>query len=335
MLVVVALADIATGQRAVVLSLVVVAPLLAASLLGPLLTAGYAFAALVVGAVLGAASELYVERRLGDQLVRLLTIALGGVLAVATAYARVRREERLARVLRVAAVAQQAILPAVPEQIGPLRLAASYDSAAQEAAIGGDLYAAVPSPFGVRLLIGDVRGKGLDAVRLASAVVGAFRERAHDRSELAELVRDLDRAVIRAAGDEDFVTAAVAQVSGGELLLVNAGHVPPLLVRAGVAAALAPTSASSPLGLGVSARPVPVALEPGDRLLLYTDGITEARRPTDRSFFPLDRVVVPCLGSGTLPDALQSLRAAVTEWVGGTLQDDVALLAVEYAPGDG
>jgi serine phosphatase RsbU (regulator of sigma subunit) len=114
------------------------------------------------------------------QLTRLALIAAGGVLAVAASSARKRREARLADVLRVAEVAQRAVLPDVPDRIGMIRLTAHYESAAREASLGGDLYAALPTSYGVRLLIGDVRGKGLEAVRLASVILGAFRERAHD-----------------------------------------------------------------------------------------------------------------------------------------------------------
>ncbi|NHC46712.1 serine/threonine-protein phosphatase [Motilibacter sp. K478] len=322
--------ELATSSKAVVLALVVVAPLLASSLVGPVSTLAYAVASLGVGAALGAWSHQYTDGRLGDQITRLATILVGGALAVGAARARVRREARLARVLRIAAVAQQTILPPVPERLGPLRLAASYDSAQEEASIGGDVYAAVDTPHGQRLLIADVRGHGLDAVRLASTVLGAFRERADERASLTELATDLDRAVSRAADAEDFVTAVLLQVSGAELQVANAGHPDPLLLRDGVAVPLPPSGPTPPLGIGARPRPVRVRLEEGDRLLLHTDGVTEARRPSDAAFFPLSRLVAPCLGSGTLEQGLAGLRAALIEWAGGSLSDDVTLLAVEF-----
>ena len=326
--------ELATGADAVVLALVVIAPLFSSSLLGPGPTAAYAVAALLVGAGLGLYADQYVPDRLSDQLVRLVTISAAGALAVAASRNRVRREERLAQVRRVAAVAQEAILPPVPERLGPLLLAASYDSAEEEAAVDGDLYAAVSTPFGQRLLLADVRGHGLDAVRLASIVLGAFRERAHERPLLDDLTVDLDGSVTRAADLEDFVTGVLLEVSDGHLLISNAGHTDPLLLRAGTTVPLAPTHPSLPLGLGARTSALDLALEPGDRLLLYTDGAAEARRPADGAFFPLTQVAARNLRTGTLPQGLTRLRAALTEWTGGALTDDVTLLAIEYAPAE-
>jgi phosphoserine phosphatase RsbU/P len=264
------------------------------------------------------------------QLTRLALIAAGGVLAVAASSARKRREARLADVLRVAEVAQRAVLPDVPDRIGMIRLTAHYESAAREASLGGDLYAALPTSYGVRLLIGDVRGKGLEAVRLASVILGAFRERAHKRADLRTLARDLDRAVQRVAEPEDFVTAALAQLDDDCCLsVVNAGHPPPLLVRDGVTVPLLPSEPRPPLGLDGAPLLLTLQLRPKDRLLLYTDGMTEARRPGDGAFFPVEQVLAPSLGTGSLPDGLTAVRSALLEWTQGGLADDVALLAVE------
>ena len=307
-----------------------VVPLLGANIVGPRLTALYAFAAVVCATLVGVPDGLYQDRALPVQLARLLLIAGAGVLAVAASAVRERRENRLADVLRVADVAQRAVLPAVPDRVGMLRLAAHYESSAREASLGGDLYAALATPHGVRLLIGDVRGKGLEAVRLASVILGAFRERAHERPDLCTLAADLDRAVSRVAGPEDFTTAVLAQVDDDCCLtVVKAGHPGPLLVRDGIAVALSPAQPSPPLGLRAQPVPLTLELQPADRLLLYTDGMTEARRAGDRAFFPAERLVAPTLGSGSLPEGLGALRAALVQWADGHLEDDVALLAVE------
>ena len=113
----------------------------------------------------------------------------------------------------------------------------------------GDFYEALETPHGVRLLVGDVRGKGLDAVRLAGVVLGSFRDAAQDRPDLAEVAAALDRSVTRAIGPEDFVTAVAVQVLGdGSAVVVNCGH-PALLVRGGQATELDPPEPAPPLGL--------------------------------------------------------------------------------------
>lgn len=320
-----------SGAEAVVLSLVVVAPLVAASYLPVRETAAYAVLAVATGAVLGIYAQQY-ERELAlTQLVRLSTIAAASALAVVSAQLRVQREARLAQVLRVAAAAQQAVLPPLPARLGPLALAASYDSAAAEAAIGGDTYAAEQTAdHGIRLLIADVRGHGLDAVRLAATVLGSFRERAHEAPDLTALVAALDRAVSRAASDEDFVTCLVAQVADdGQLSVANAGHGAPLLLRGGTVTTLDCARPSLPLGLGAQPETVSMPLRPGDRLVLFTDGIAEARRPDDGAFFDVERAVMTYLDQGELGGGLASLRQSVLSWTGDELKDDLTVLVAE------
>jgi serine phosphatase RsbU (regulator of sigma subunit) len=330
-IVAVSVLDLESSRRTVVLGLVATAPLLAANLVGAGLTAVYGVLAMVAAVLLGFTDHLYddADGRQG-QLVRLLAIALSGVIGVLAARRRVAREHHLRQVSRVAEVAQQAVLAPIPARIRGLALAVQYTSAAVDARIGGDLYAAVDTPFGVRLLIGDVRGKGLEAVRLASHLLGAFRERAAERADLGVLLDDLDRAVTRDAEDEDFVTAVLAQLTqDGQLTVVNAGHPAPLLLRRSVAIVLRPPVRRPPLGLPGEHAALTMDVHPGDRLLLYTDGLAEARHRVDGTFFPLRQYAVPALSSGTLEEGLLGVRQAVTDWTGGSLTDDVAMLAVE------
>src|SRR5204863_458858 len=100
--------------------------------------------------------------------------------------------------------------------------------------------------------IGDVRGKGLDAVRLASIVLGSYRHVAYERADLRAIVADLDRAVARSVGDEDFVTAALVEERGGTLTIVNCGHPAPLLLRRGQVGLL---SLRGAIGGGILVRP--------------------------------------------------------------------------------
>src|SRR5437763_15382154 len=111
-----------------------------------------------------------------------------GVIGVLLSRYRIARERRLAQVIKVAEAAQRAILLPVPEQLGPVRVAVIYEGAASDAVVGGDLYGFVVTSHGLRILVGDVRGKGLDAVRMSAQVLATFRERANDHPELPVLM---------------------------------------------------------------------------------------------------------------------------------------------------
>jgi sigma-B regulation protein RsbU (phosphoserine phosphatase) len=258
-------------------------------------------------------------------------IGIGGATALAAAAAAVRERqaERIAELSKLAEVAQQAILRPIGPRLGSLAIAGRYISATIAADIGGDLYEAVDTPYGVRVIIGDVRGKGLDAVRLASIVLGSYRHVAYDRADLRAVVNDLDRAVSRSVGEEDFVTAVLVEERGGTLTVVNCGHPAPLLLRRGEVISLDPPAPAPPLGFVPSVRARVERLEPGDRLLLFTDGLAEARR--DGAFFPIAERAWRLLGHGSVSDGLASVETALVQWVHGRLDDDIALVLLEYA----
>jgi len=266
-------------------------------------------------------------------MVNIAGIMLATGIAAAVATIRQRQDDRIGELLRLAAVAQQAVLRPLGPQVGNLAVAGRYISASAAADIGGDLYEALDTPYGVRIIIGDVRGKGLDAVRLASIVLGSYRHVAFERADLRAIVTDLDRAVARSVGDEDFVTAALVEERGGTLTIVNCGHPAPLLLRRGQVIALDPPAPAPPLGFMPVARPRVERLEPGDRLLLFTDGLGEARR--DGEFFPTADRAWRLLGHGTVGDGLASLETALVDWVHGQLEDDIALVLLEYGGPDG
>ena len=136
----------------------------------------------------------------------------------------------------------------------------------------------------------------------------------------------------RSVGDEDFVTAALVEERGGTLTIVNCGHPAPLLLRRGEVIPLDPPAPAPPLGFMPVARPRVERLEPGDRLLLFTDGLGEARR--DGEFFPTADRAWRLLGHGTVGDGLASLETALVDWVHGRLDDDIALVLLEYAGAD-
>ena len=318
--------DIVGGRNAELLGLLVGPPILAASFVGPKRTVGVGLVALA--AAVGYGRAVGVDLLAGSQGVPAVAIGAATVLSGVVARVRVEREGRLRAVTRVAEVAQRALLGGVPPALGSLRLAVLYASASAEASIGGDFYEALATPHGVRLLVGDERGKGLDAVRLAGVVLGSFRDAAQDRPDLAQVAAALDRSVTRAVGPEDFVTAVLVQVLGdGSAMVLNCGHPAPLLVRAGRATELDPPEPAPPLGLGPRPEPLRLRLALGDRILLYTDGASEAR--ARGGFFPLQAAAAFALVSADLEAGLESLWAELQRHVAGQLHDDVALLLIE------
>ncbi|MFG2205747.1 PP2C family protein-serine/threonine phosphatase [Streptomyces sp. NPDC048638] len=260
-----------------------------------------------------------------------------------------RHGRRLDLVRTVAEAAQLAVLPAPPEHIGPLAIAARYQAAQSEARIGGDAYAVQRTPFGVRLLIADVRGKGLGAVSAVSVLLGAFREAAEQEPELPALADRMERALLREdeqTSEEDrlegFITALICEVhpGGDGLRLLNCGHPAPYLCHDGELRALEAADPGLPLGMGVLGVPRPATVNwpfpVGSTLLLVTDGVTEARDRRGTFYDP----VIELAGRGPFrgPEELIGLLIREVErWTGGPRDDDMAVLAVTRTagPGDG
>lgn len=258
----------------------------------------------------------------------------------------VRSTQRQQRVLidvrTVAEVAQRVLLRGLPANLVSLRSAVRYVAAAAEARIGGDLYEVVTTPFGDRLIIGDVRGKGLPAVEAAADVLGIFREAAHQEGDLAAIAARISAGLSRRpqsaqSDSEEFVTAVLVSVAPGSTHaeLVNCGHPSPLLVHDGQVTSLTPPERTPPLGLldlttdKVSAYTVDFV--PGDMMLLYTDGTTEAR-DGNGVFFRLEEPH-PAWAELSEPDPLlDHVLRAVHEHAGPRLGDDLALLAVKRLP---
>ncbi|MFC4109587.1 PP2C family protein-serine/threonine phosphatase [Micromonospora zhanjiangensis] len=325
LLALVSVVELADGRKANYVGLLAAAPFLAAAFANWRVVLGVGSASTLVGAGFALAGQMISVATV----VNLTGIVLATGIAARVAAIRQGQAERIAELSRLASVAQQAVLRPLGPQVGTLAVAGHYISSTAAADIGGDLYEAVDTPYGVRMLIGDVRGKGLDAVRLASIVLGSYRHVAYERADLRAIVADLDRAVARSVGDEDFVTAALVEERGGTLTIVNCGHPAPLLLRRGEVITLEPPATAPPLGFMPVVQPRVERLEPGDRLLLFTDGLGEARR--DGEFFPIADRAWRLLGHGTVADGLASLETALVEWVHGRLDDDIALVLMEYA----
>ncbi|MEU6671695.1 PP2C family protein-serine/threonine phosphatase [Streptomyces sp. NPDC046727] len=331
---VVVLVGLAGGAGTVWLPLLAAAPALAATTNAPRGVLWAGLLAMATGTFLGLGHGVS-ARELAAVLCALLAVTAASGLAGAL---RVRRERVLAAVRSVAEAAQHALLHPVPETVGPFQVAVRYSAAAAEARIGGDLYALVPTPHGVRLIVGDVRGKGLPAVGTTALVLGVFREAAYDEPDLLAVVSRIERSLARNLGPDDFVTAVVVGLPrSGELEVVNCGHAPPLVISAsGDVAAVEPAYPTPPLGLrsllDTSPRLQRLHFGVGDQLLLYTDGVTEARDQS-RAFYPLVDGLARCV-SDEPARTLTALHDELLAHVGGRLHDDAALLLLRKQGAD-
>jgi hypothetical protein len=322
----VAVAQYTTGHGVIPIAWLAVGPLLASLVLSPWITAAVAGWALLLGVGFFASQP----GPAGMLTSHLSVLVLLAAFAVANAVLRTTAQRRLSQVRAVARVAQSALLREVPATVTAGRLASRYVSAAAEARVGGDVLEVVPDAARPRWLIGDTRGKGLPAVRLASVAMTSFRDAcAQPGLSLPEVARVVDQSVTHAAGEEDFVTAVFAELDPrGWLQLVTCGHPPPLRLTAdGGLQALNPRAYATPLGLHPDLQPSTFTVSPGDRLVFYTDGLLEARDRAGRYFRLED-----CAGTLRQPDLQAAADGLLDQLLAHTrrkLDDDVALLLVE------
>lgn len=317
------LVDAVEGPKTAFVGVLVAAPMLSAVLGRPRTVLAVGLATLVTAAVFGYVAE---DGQVPAQALRLAIIAGFTAVAVAVASERVRGEVRLARADRIAAAVTEAIIRPLPPTVGGVGVASRYLGADAEAHVGGDFYEVLETTAGVRVLLGDVRGKGLSAVRMANYVLGAFRDAARREARLEDVAAALDVMVSTEGEPEDFVTALVLEVRGDGVLGVSCGHPQPQLVGpAGFEEADLPVDV--PLGLGAGGVP-PRALPPwATAMLLHSDGLTEAR-PAGGEFMDLEDVLASLRGLEG-ERLLDAIVAAVRDHVGGELRDDVALLWVD------
>ncbi|MEU2453368.1 PP2C family protein-serine/threonine phosphatase [Streptomyces sp. NPDC012765] len=323
--------------------LLVATPALAAVTMGPKGVLAAAGAAVAVSVATATYNGAWGSQQVYTNFLALFLVSVAGFLTSRTA--RTRRENELNQVRRIATAAQEVLLRPVPDRLGPVRAASMYLAAETGAQIGGDLYDVVQTRYGVRMIVGDVRGKGLPAVRAAAIVLRAFREAVHYEEDLVEVIDRCGAALHRDAvaagatgGDdalllEGFVTALVAQVPDGpHVEVVNRGHPPPLLLHDGTVRPLMPTAPLPPLGLeefisGPPERPERYPFAPGDRLLLYTDGVIEAR-DGNGTFFDLAEAMAAMRGHARA-SFLEDLHRALLRHTGSRLADDVAVVLVD------
>jgi sigma-B regulation protein RsbU (phosphoserine phosphatase) len=204
--------------------------------------------------------------------------------------------------------------------------------------VGGDLFDAVVAPDGkTSFYISDVSGHGVSAALITAMVKTSVLAQAHHLRSVAELVNAVNLAVFRLAGEGRFVTAffGILDAQGGALQYVNAGHPPALLIRRADKAIEHLENTDLPLGIMEESEcsPVTVCVSPGDRILLYTDGVTEASNEADE-LFGEDRLQQSIMAHADLPlDALveKVIQDLIAFRGRDTFDDDVNLLACEVA----
>lgn len=332
-LVALVLADVLVNSQTVVLAvLFAVCPLIAATALGSRATGAFAIAALLATAMSPWWDGWQGAGKFSVRMINAFFICFG---AVVIATLRQHRERRLIRVTAIARAAQQAMLPDLPARIGPVSLQTRYQSATEEASIGGDLFDAVDLRDRVRIVVGDVRGKGLEAVGHAARTIRAFRQFASSEADLANAATRMSAYLAPFLAAEDFVTALLVDVANdGTVTVVGCGHPPPFLRKGGVitmlsAAESPPLGLSEPLGLTPAYQAQSLTLGTGDRLLLYTDGLIEARDAVGCEIDP--NQIAQCLNDPSAHTVLDTLLAALVDHASPAgLADDLALVLIEY-----
>lgn len=203
--------------------------------------------------------------------------------------------------------------------------------------IAGDSYDYALNGDILDLGVFDAMGHGLRASRLANLAVTSYRHARRRGADLAAMYRHMDETLLEQFGDGSFVTAHLARlnISTGVMSVVNAGHPHPLLIRAGVAHPLH-FDPATPIGLGyVAAEAGQVHLEPGDAVLIYSDGVTEARA-AGGDLFGLDRVgdlAARGLADGeSIPETVRRLVVSVLTHRGVDLEDDATFVMLCWRP---
>ncbi len=233
---------------------------------------------------------------------------LACALGVAACAARIRHATEMARLRSAAVTLQRQILRPLPVTTGHVHAHGLYEPLEEDRFVGGDIYEVVDSPYGTRVIIGDVQGKGLAAIGAGFAAIAAFREAAIREATLTGVVEALEDAVVRhnafsaQTGEaERFVTALVLGFDGsGRVEAVNCGHLPPRLFHDGRSTAVPLRRTYVPLGLAGSAgRPGRPSPSPSRRARRSSSSRTGSPRPATRPEPSTPWTSAPRRGPGT------------------------------------
>jgi serine phosphatase RsbU (regulator of sigma subunit) len=287
---------------------------------------------------LGVAELVLVEEPTGDERdkLRAFVSLVAELVVVNDAYSDVFSRLRRRRTLSLAAEMQWELLP--PMSFGTDRvvitggLEPAYD-------VGGDSFDYAINGTVMDLLVIDSVGHGLPAAVLASVAISAYRHARRNMADLPDIAAEINAAIATQFGNSQFATAVLARldIDTGRLSWVNAGHPEPLIVRGPSLVRLPRCPPSRPLGLQDS-KPAPceTRLEPGDRLVLYTDGITEARSPQGEFFGEqrlADFISVAAAAGDPAPETVRRLMRHVLNHQADQLQDDASVVVLEWVAG--
>ena len=294
---------------------------------------------LVRGSSLGALTLVHAESgQRFDEVDLAFTAQLAGVAAIALDNARLYEEQR-----RIAQTLQDALLPAVLPDVPGVRVAARYRPQTDDRAglhVGGDLYDVVagPMPGTWGVVVADVCGKGPEAAARTALIRHTLRAEVDHGHGPAAVLRRVNRAMLRETGGSPhrFATAAHGRLhvdgDGATVTLASAGHPPPLVRRGGNVEAVAASGTLLGVYPDIELTETTVRLDRGDMMVLYTDGVTEARGVN--GFYGNDRLT-ELVASAPAPTADALADALIADVVGfqqGRLHDDVALLVLEATP---
>jgi serine phosphatase RsbU (regulator of sigma subunit) len=206
--------------------------------------------------------------------------------------------------------------------------------------VGGDAFDYAINGDVAHVAIVDSMGHGLDASQMAAVAIGSYRHSRRQHLDLVATHGAMDAVLSRQFGEDRFATAQLAELdlASGALRLVNAGHPPPLLVGVGGDARDVPCAPALPVGLGTGATPAvtSVALDPGDRVLFFTDGVVE-NRTADGEPFGEERLrrafAEECAAGWTAAETVRRLSRSFLDLHGGRTRDDATWVLVEWRGG--
>ncbi len=291
----------------------------------------------VVGITVERLSEAGLDEALGNRLRRFATL-IAELIMTKTLYGdtivRLRRRSEMG----LAAEMQWSLLPPLTFACADVAVAATLEPAYQ---VAGDTVDYAVDAGVAKVAVFDGMGHGLRSAQLAVMAVGCYRHARRAGRSLLDTCDEIDRTLIETFAGASFTTAVMAELNttSGRLSWVNAGHPEPLLIRHGRLVRSLHTQPRTPLGMnlaGIELREPTVGtedLEPGDCVLFYTDGVTEARSP-EGEFFGEQRLVdlvVRNLAAG-LP-APETMRRVIRELLAhqqGRLSDDASLLLLQW-----